>query len=219
VNLPAVDFTWAPTSSLAPQAVAFTAQASADTGIASYSWNFGESPTGSGPNPSHTYNLAGTYLVKLTVTANTTGAVNSVTKSVVIGGLVPPVGFTNTRAQAQAIGIWPFSSGHSASFTYTWFGVPRAAGDTIAYQIHVKNAGTSLLCQGIGQTVDRTITVASSGGEGAFQSYTDQWSGSIFGSFVCKGNYSYEARTVRTVAGNPTPKYSAWSASKIATAS
>jgi PKD repeat protein len=46
--------------------------ASASTGAAplSYSWNFGDGTTGSGVNPSHTYDGSGSFVVTLTVTEN-----------------------------------------------------------------------------------------------------------------------------------------------------
>jgi len=42
----------------------------ADGSIASYAWDFGDSSTGTGVTPSHTYTDAGTYTVVLTVTDN-----------------------------------------------------------------------------------------------------------------------------------------------------
>ncbi|MEJ2395262.1 MAG: PKD domain-containing protein [Candidatus Thiodiazotropha sp.] len=47
-----------------------TGSEDADGSISSYAWSFGDGSTGSGANPSHTYNAAGTYNVTLKVTDN-----------------------------------------------------------------------------------------------------------------------------------------------------
>jgi PKD repeat protein len=57
--------------------------------IASYAWDFGDSQTGTGATPSHTYATAGSYTVKLTVT-DTAGKTGSTTKQVQAGA--PPAG-------------------------------------------------------------------------------------------------------------------------------
>jgi PKD repeat protein len=59
-----------PVSGLAPMTVHFTGLASGgDGGPYSYDWNFGDgSPRSPIPNPTHTYNIGGTFRVTLTVT-------------------------------------------------------------------------------------------------------------------------------------------------------
>ncbi|MFI5735370.1 PKD domain-containing protein [Kribbella sp. NPDC051587] len=57
--------------------------------IASYAWESGDSQTGTGATPSHTYATAGSYTVKLTVT-DTAGKTGSTTKQVQAGA--PPAG-------------------------------------------------------------------------------------------------------------------------------
>lgn len=57
-----------PTSGVAPLQVAFTGTNSTDDkDIVKYSWNFKDGASSSSPNPSHTFDEAGTYQVKLTV--------------------------------------------------------------------------------------------------------------------------------------------------------
>jgi len=55
---------------LAPLQASFDASRSYDFdgNIATYTWNFGDGTTGTGPTVAHTYNSAGTFLVVLTVT-------------------------------------------------------------------------------------------------------------------------------------------------------
>ncbi|MEU8345383.1 PKD domain-containing protein [Actinomadura meyerae] len=58
------------TSSCDELACAFDGSGSADSdgSVASYAWDFGDGHTGTGATPSHTYESAGSYNVKLTVT-------------------------------------------------------------------------------------------------------------------------------------------------------
>ena len=66
-------------------ACAFDGSASSDPDgtIASYSWDFGDSSSGTGATANHTYSAAGTYTVQLTVTDND-GASNTTSKSVTV---------------------------------------------------------------------------------------------------------------------------------------
>ncbi len=77
------------TSSVDRLAVSFNGSASVDPdgSIASYSWNFGDSTSGTGATPTHTYAAAGTYPVTLTVTDNM-GAQGSTTANVT--AVAPP---------------------------------------------------------------------------------------------------------------------------------
>jgi len=87
---PIADFSWAPLSSQANEAVTFDASASYDPdggSIVSYKWNFGDGniTTVSTPTIVHVYSLFGNYNVNLTVTDNE-GQTASVTKSLTVRG-------------------------------------------------------------------------------------------------------------------------------------
>jgi microbial collagenase len=56
-----------------------------DGGIASRSWNFGDSTTSTSTSPTHTYSTAGSYTITLTVT-DTAGATSSTSKTLTVGG-------------------------------------------------------------------------------------------------------------------------------------
>src|SRR5262249_60226314 len=65
---------------------AFDASGSTDdSGITSYSWNFGDGQTGSGVTANHTYASAGTFTVLLTVT-DTGGQSNTTSRTVTVSG-------------------------------------------------------------------------------------------------------------------------------------
>ena len=60
-----------------------TSTSAPGTGL-SYQWLFGDGSTGTGVNPTHTYNVPGTYNVKLIIAASN-GCVDSVSRSVTVG--------------------------------------------------------------------------------------------------------------------------------------
>jgi PKD repeat protein len=62
---PVANFSSSVTSGIAPVSVNFTDTSTGD--IASRSWNFGDGSTSTIQNPAHTYSVAGTYTVSLTV--------------------------------------------------------------------------------------------------------------------------------------------------------
>jgi len=68
---PTVAVSAAPTSGTAPLTVTFTPTASDPDGtITTYAWDFGDSTTSTEQSPTHTYNAAGVYTAKVTVTDN-----------------------------------------------------------------------------------------------------------------------------------------------------
>lgn len=83
---PVANFVGTPTSGTAPLTVQFDELASGT--VDTYSWTFGDGGTSTAANPSHTYTLAGTYTVTLTVTGP--GGSDSETKSGYIVVDAPP---------------------------------------------------------------------------------------------------------------------------------
>ena len=63
-----------------------------DGSIVSYAWDFGDTTTGSGPAPSHTYTAAGPYTVSLTVTDDD-GLTNTATIDPATGDIIFGDGF------------------------------------------------------------------------------------------------------------------------------
>lgn len=98
---PTAQFTFTPTAPTANTAVQFDATAScagqssgggcsASSGsITSYAWDFGDGSAGSGKVGSHSYSVAGTFIVTLTVT-NDRGVAASSTQAVSVGGGLAP---------------------------------------------------------------------------------------------------------------------------------
>jgi VCBS repeat-containing protein len=96
--------------------VSFDGSGSSDVDgtIAAYHWNFGDSTTGTGVSPTHTYAAAGTYTVSLTVTDNdgatdmatTTANIVAATADIAVSPLAlsfEPVTVGETATQAIAI--------------------------------------------------------------------------------------------------------------------
>jgi PKD repeat protein len=102
---PVANFSATPTSGVAPLVVNFTDTSSGS--ITSRSWNFGDGSTSTATNPSHTYSVAGTYTVSLTVTGS--GGSNTKTNSNFInvassGGTTQPPA-TSTDGLVAAYGF------------------------------------------------------------------------------------------------------------------
>ena len=85
-QVPEAAFTATPTN----LNVAFDGSTSKDSdgSIAAYAWDFGDGSTGTGAKPAHTYDTAGSYQVKLTVTDNA-GATAATTAAVTVAAAPP----------------------------------------------------------------------------------------------------------------------------------
>ncbi|MDQ1256999.1 MAG: serine protease [Candidatus Hydrogenedentes bacterium] len=128
---PVASFTATPSSGEAPLAVQFTDTSQpGSAAITGWSWVFGDGGTSSEASPAHTYEDAGTYTVKLTVTtsigSNTASSVVTVvegpqaafTATPTAGAAPLAVAFTDqSTAGSAAISAWAWDFGDGASGT------------------------------------------------------------------------------------------------------
>ncbi len=112
------------------QAIRFQDQSTATDGnIGTWLWDFGDGNTSTDPNPEHSYAVAGTYNVKLTVTTQY-GCENSITQSINVNTL-PKVDFELPDfclADANAVFVNKSEISTNEQLTYLWnFGDPNAS--------------------------------------------------------------------------------------------
>ncbi|WP_395726430.1 PKD domain-containing protein [Nakamurella sp.] len=156
-QLPTAKFT----STVNNLAVGFDGSGSTDPDgtVASYAWDFGDTSTGTGANPSHTYAAAGTYQVKLSVTDNA-GGVSSVTNPVTVAA-APPAAFASDEfgrtvaagwSTADQGGAWTLG-GSTSNFS--------VGGGTGVIKLAAAGAGPWAALNGVSQSnVDTTVDVA-----------------------------------------------------------
>jgi PKD repeat protein len=99
---PIASFTSTPSSAPTGTAITFDGTGSYDLDgtVVSYSWAFGDGATGAGAVVTHSYSLAKTYTVTLTVTDNG-GVTGSTSSPITIGDLPPVVSFTPSPSTAN----------------------------------------------------------------------------------------------------------------------
>ena len=98
-----------------------------DGTITGYAWTFGDTTTGTGVSPAHTYAIAGTYTVGLTVTDNS-GGTNTVTHPITVSAanVLPTAAFTSAATNLNAT----FNGGGSTDSDGTITGYAWTFGDT-----------------------------------------------------------------------------------------
>lgn len=83
--------------------------------ITTYVWDFGDNTSGTGITPTHRYTVAGTYLVKLTVTDDKGRSNQSAAKAVVVGGGAGPTAAFLFSPSSSTIGQTIFFNATSST--------------------------------------------------------------------------------------------------------
>ena len=162
---PTASFTASPTSGAAPLSVAFK-----DTSAGSptaWAWDFGDGATSASQNPSHVFQKAGTYAVKLTA-SNSAGATSESRTVTVSTGVVKPtasftasptsgaaplsVAFKDTSAGSPTAWAWDFGDG-ATSASQNPSHVFQKAG-TYAVKLTARNSAGAT-------SANRTVTVTT----------------------------------------------------------
>ena len=122
---------------------------SSSTGTApmSYLWEFGDGTTSTLANPNKIYAMAGTYQVKLKVTAG--GGVDSITKQVLVE-TAPVIGFSINDSIQEITGnnfVFTTTSPNN-SYTYDWrYGDGSTPGTTVNTTKTYQAVGPYFVCQ------------------------------------------------------------------------
>jgi PKD repeat protein len=145
---PTASFTGSPTSGNDPMTVAFTDTSTG--GPTSWSWDFGDPGSGSAnvssiQNPSHTYNSAGTYTVKLTATNGSGSNLKTQTNYVTVTPPPPTANFTGSPTSGSSPMTVTFTDTSTGSPTsWSWdFGDPGSGSantSTLQNPSHTYNA-------------------------------------------------------------------------------
>lgn len=85
-----------------------TSSTDADGSIVEYNWDFGDSSVGTGSSISHTYNVAGTYSVRLTIKDNK-GGTSSTDLQILIADQVPPQILSLSPGSGSTVGTGPLT--------------------------------------------------------------------------------------------------------------
>lgn len=144
--------------------------------IASWSWNFGDGANSNEQNPTHNYNAAGTYTVRLRVTGQD-GVTSDAEQSVTVAEPLPEAPVANFTATIDALRVSFTDASTGLVDTYTWdFGDGTAGnernpvhdyatGGTYTVRLIVENEGGS-------SEVSQQITVAPPPPDAPVSSFT-----------------------------------------------
>ncbi len=180
----------------------FTNASTSSHDITSYSWNFGDTHTGDGQNPNHTYTEAGTYNVCLTITDNS-GCSNTYCTNVVVNPINSEdcnanfnwiqannsllVEFTNTSTSSHDITshVWTFGDGESSDQNNPHHTYSQPGTYEVCLTIIDNTGCTDTYCQ--------TITVVAVGGGDCMALFTwEQLAGTLTIHFTNASTSSHD---------------------------
>ena len=162
-------FTASLSNPVVEQTISFTGSASGGTSPYSYSWNFGDSSTGSGSPVSHVYQTAGVYTVVLTVT-DTAGHVASASNTVTVTSPLS-ASFTyspSNPAPLTSVQFTATTTGGTGPYGYSWdFGDGTTGTGASASHLYLLPGTytvtlTVVDANGLTTTASTTVTVAIS---------------------------------------------------------
>jgi serine protease len=153
-----------------------------DVGITSYSWNFGDSQTGSGAVVSHTYGASGTFTVVLTV-ADTVGQTDAESKSIVVssGGGAPCTSCTEYTGSLSGTGAsqyQPNGTYYLSNVSGTHRGWLQGAANA-AFDLYLQKwNGFWWVTVAVSESVTSTEQIAYTGTAGYYRWRVSSYSGS-----------------------------------------
>lgn len=177
-NQPPVAAISGPGTATVGTAVTFSGSQSSDPDgtIASYAWTFGDGASGSGVSASHTYQAAGSYTVRLTVTDNR-GATGTREQNIVVSAPSPSLGSITgtvsspTRGALAGVTVTVAGGGSattSATGTYTISGVAPGQRTVMLSGLPATcaapTAATATVTAGASATLDFSVTCTTGGG-------------------------------------------------------
>src|SRR5207245_10058885 len=122
-RLSAAIFTFTPVSPEVGVSVQFTATTTGGVAPFTFSWNFGDTTTGTGSPVSHSYTAAGTFSVTVTATDVNGVSATSAAKSVVVAPRLSAAAFTfapSTPEVGFSVQFTATTTGGVAPFTFSW---------------------------------------------------------------------------------------------------
>ncbi len=179
-------FTIDPAAPVVGTSVSFSGSASGGASPYTYSWDFGDGSTGTGSNVTHTYSLAGTFPVSLTVKDSSSPQLTATSQqSVTVSNPPPPSPLTSSFTYSpfspetsQEVTFNGTASGGTTPYSFSWnFGDGATGTGTIV--THNYTSAQSF-------TITETATDSSSPQQSATSSQTVTLVSSLTGNFgVC----------------------------------